>query len=109
MGNYSSDLPDFIGPREINFDLAILKTFKISESKILRFRLEAFNAFGQVVNAAPPCTREHRLGDHRTGGPEEAVFLENVFEEDHSSLAWARGAVGHLYADGGVYGIGLQR
>src|SRR3984957_7630835 len=64
----------FIGPGEINFDLAILKTFKISESKILQFRLEAFNAFnhanffgplavngdissnlfGQVVNAAPP-------------------------------------------------------
>ena len=64
----------FIGPGEINFDLALLKTFTISESKTLQFRLEAFNAFnhtnffgptavngdissplfGQVVSAAPP-------------------------------------------------------
>jgi len=64
----------FIGPGEINFDLALLKTLKFTESKILQIRLEAFNAFnhanffgplavngdissnlfGQVVNAAPP-------------------------------------------------------
>jgi hypothetical protein len=64
----------FIGPGEINFDLALLKTFKFSESRSLQFRFEAFNAFnhanffgplavngdisnalfGQVVNAAPP-------------------------------------------------------
>jgi hypothetical protein len=64
----------FIGPGEINFDLALLKTFTIHESKTLQFRLEAFNAFnhanffgpaavngdissplfGQVVSAAPP-------------------------------------------------------
>ncbi len=64
----------FIGPGEINFDLALLKTFTIKESRTLQFRLEAFNAFnhanffgplavdgdissnlfGEVVNAAPP-------------------------------------------------------
>ncbi len=64
----------FIGPGEINFDLALLKTFTIKESRTLQFRFEAFNAFnhanffgplavdgdissnlfGQVVNAAPP-------------------------------------------------------
>jgi hypothetical protein len=64
----------FIGPGEINFDLAVLKTLTFSESKRLQIRLEAFNAFnhanffgplavdgdissnlfGQVVNAAPP-------------------------------------------------------
>jgi hypothetical protein len=64
----------FIGPGEINFDLALLKTFTIRESKTLQFRLEAFNAlnhanffgptavngdvssalFGHVVSAAPP-------------------------------------------------------
>jgi len=64
----------FIGPGEINSDLAILKTFTIKESKTLQFRFEAFNAFnhanffgplavngdissslfGYVVNAAPP-------------------------------------------------------
>jgi hypothetical protein len=64
----------FIGPGEINFDLALLKTFKFTESKSFQFRLEAFNAFnhsnffgpaavngdissalfGQVVSAAPP-------------------------------------------------------
>jgi Carboxypeptidase regulatory-like domain/TonB dependent receptor len=64
----------FIGPGEINFDLALLKTLTFSESMRLQIRLEAFNAFnhanffgplavdgdissnlfGQVVNAAPP-------------------------------------------------------
>jgi len=64
----------FIGPGEINFDLALLKTIKFTESKSLQFRIEAFNAFnhanffgpagvngdissslfGQVVSAAPP-------------------------------------------------------
>lgn len=64
----------FLGPGEINFDLALLKTFTIRESKTLQFRLEAFNAFnhanffgpaavdgdissplfGAVVSAAPP-------------------------------------------------------
>jgi hypothetical protein len=59
---------------EINFDLALLKTLKFTESRSLQFRIEAFNAFnhanffgpaavngdissvlfGQVVNAAPP-------------------------------------------------------
>ena len=64
----------FFGPGEVNFDLALLKTFRFNESKSLQFRMEAFNAFnhanffgpaavngnidstlfGQVVNAAPP-------------------------------------------------------
>jgi len=64
----------FIGPGEINFDLALLKTLKFTESRSLQFRIEAFNAFnhanffgpaavngdissalfGQVVSAAPP-------------------------------------------------------
>jgi hypothetical protein len=64
----------FFGPGELNFDLALLKSFQFSENRILQFRLEAFNAFnhtnffgpaavngnidstlfGQVVNAAPP-------------------------------------------------------
>ena len=57
-----------------NTDLALLRNFRISESKALQFRLEAFNVFnhtqffgpaavngnidnplfGQVVQAAPP-------------------------------------------------------
>ena len=64
----------FIGPGEVNFDLALLKTMNLTESKSFQFRLEAFNAFnhanffgpaavngdissalfGQVVSAAPP-------------------------------------------------------
>jgi len=58
----------------LNFDLALLKSFRISEKKGLQFRLETFNTFnhaeffgpvavngdgdsnlfGQVVKAAPP-------------------------------------------------------
>jgi hypothetical protein len=64
----------FPGPGIANFDLALLKDLRFTESKSLEFRLEAFNAinhaqfygpaavdgnissaaFGQVVSAAPP-------------------------------------------------------
>ncbi len=64
----------FYGPGMFNFDLALLKSFQLSESKHLEFRLETFNTFnhtqffgpaavngdrtsvlfGQVVKAAPP-------------------------------------------------------
>jgi hypothetical protein len=64
----------FYGPGLFNTDLALMKSFQISESKALMFRLEAFNVFnhtqffgpaavngdfssglfGQVVNAAAP-------------------------------------------------------
>lgn len=64
----------FFGPGEVNFDLALLKSFHFTEARSLEFRFEAFNAFnhanffgpaavngnidsplfGQVVNAAPP-------------------------------------------------------
>ena len=62
------------GPGMLNFDLALLRTFRIGESKALQFRLETFNTFnhaqffgpvavdgdfdsnlfGHVVRAAPP-------------------------------------------------------
>jgi hypothetical protein len=64
----------FYGPGTFNTDLALLRSFDLSESKALQFRLEAFNIFnhteffgpaavdgdfssalfGQVVKAAPP-------------------------------------------------------
>jgi hypothetical protein len=64
----------FHGPGMFNTDLALLRNFQISESKVLQFRLETFNLFnkaqffgpaavngnvdsplfGSVVNAAPP-------------------------------------------------------
>lgn len=64
----------FYGPGSENFDLAVSKTFKVTENFGLLFRIEAFNAlnhaqffgplsvdgilgsssFGQVVSAAPP-------------------------------------------------------
>lgn len=64
----------FYGPGALNFDLALLRNFKFSESKALQFRLESFNTFnhaqffgpaavngdvdsalfGQVVKAQPP-------------------------------------------------------
>jgi len=64
----------FYGPGMLNFDLALLKTFRLFESKTLQFRLESFNTFnhaqffgaaavdggiddnlfGRVVRAAPP-------------------------------------------------------
>jgi Carboxypeptidase regulatory-like domain/TonB dependent receptor len=64
----------FSGPGMANYDMAILKNLRLTESQSLQFRLEAFNVFnhaqffgpqavdgnissatfGQVVNAAPP-------------------------------------------------------
>jgi hypothetical protein len=64
----------FHGPGMINFDLALLRSFPLSETKALQFRLETFNTFnhtqffgpvavdgdinsgtfGRVVRAAPP-------------------------------------------------------
>ncbi len=64
----------FSGPGELNFDLALLRNFRFTETKALQFRLEAFNAFnhaeffgpaavsgdqssalfGQVIKAQPP-------------------------------------------------------
>jgi hypothetical protein len=64
----------FYGPGIENFDVALLKDLRLTESKSLQFRLEAFNAFnhaqfygpaavngnisspefGRVVSAAPP-------------------------------------------------------
>ena len=64
----------FHGPGMENFDMALLKNLRLTESKSLQFRLEAFNVFnhaqffgpqavdgnissstfGQVVSAAPP-------------------------------------------------------
>jgi hypothetical protein len=64
----------FYGPGSFNFDLALLKTVALSESKFIEFRLETFNtfnhtqffgpaavngdrdsnSFGQVVQAASP-------------------------------------------------------
>jgi len=64
----------FYGPGMLNFDLALLKDVRLSESKSLQFRLESFNTFnhaqffgaaavdggiddnlfGQVVHAASP-------------------------------------------------------
>jgi hypothetical protein len=70
----SSSRRFFHGPGAFNFDLALLKTFRFTESKSLQFRLETFNTFnhaqffgpaavsggiddnffGRVVRAAPP-------------------------------------------------------
>ena len=64
----------FYGPGALNFDIALLRSFRVSESKALQFRLESFNTFnhaqffgaaavngdinsnlfGQVTKAAPP-------------------------------------------------------
>ena len=64
----------FSGPGINNYDLTVQKNLKLTESKSLEFRIEAFNAFnhaqfygplsvdgnindstfGQVVSAAPP-------------------------------------------------------
>ena len=43
----------FFGPGSDNYDLALLKNLKLTESKSLQFRLEAFNAFNHAQFAGP--------------------------------------------------------
>ncbi len=70
----SASRRSFHGPGALNFDLALLKSIHLSDSKSLQLRLETFNTFnhtqffgpaavdggittalfGQIVNAAPP-------------------------------------------------------
>jgi hypothetical protein len=70
----SASRRSFYGPGAVNFDLALLRNFALSEHRTLEFRLETFNTFnhaqffgpaavngdfgtgtfGQVVKAAPP-------------------------------------------------------
>jgi hypothetical protein len=38
----------FYGPGPVNFDIALLKTVALKESKSLQFRAEAFNLFNQA-------------------------------------------------------------
>ena len=70
----SASRRSFYGPGALNFDMALLKTFRIHERITAQFRLESFNTFnhaqffgpaavaggiddnffGQVIKAAPP-------------------------------------------------------
>jgi hypothetical protein len=43
----------FYGPGTLNFDIALLKSFKISEAKALQFRLETFNTFNHAQFFGP--------------------------------------------------------
>jgi hypothetical protein len=43
----------FYGPGIVDFDLALLKDLRFTESKILQFRLEAFNAFNHAQFYGP--------------------------------------------------------
>src|SRR5471030_682278 len=50
----------FYGPGMLNFDLALLKNFRLSESKALQFRLETFNTFNHTQFFGPAAIN----GDH---------------------------------------------
>jgi hypothetical protein len=43
----------FYGPGMSNFDLALLRNFRLSESKALQFRLETFNTFNHTQFFGP--------------------------------------------------------
>jgi hypothetical protein len=53
FGTTGRFLPDIRGPRYYNWDLSILRGFKITERVSLQFRAEMFNAFNHV-NFQPP-------------------------------------------------------
>ena len=43
----------FYGPGDLNFDLALLKNWRITETKLLQFRLETFNTFNHAQFFGP--------------------------------------------------------
>jgi hypothetical protein len=43
----------FFGPGEMNFDLALMRNFRIREKNELQFRFEAFNAFNHAQFFGP--------------------------------------------------------
>jgi len=49
----SASRRSFHGPGMLNFDLALLKSFRISDSKALQFRLETFNTFNHAQFFGP--------------------------------------------------------
>jgi len=53
----------FHGPGSLNFDLALLRNFNISETKALQFRLETFNTFNHAQFFGPAAVN----GDFGTG------------------------------------------
>src|SRR5262249_32957684 len=53
----------FSGPGALNFDLALLKTFSLTETKSLQFRLETFNTFNHAQFFGPAAVN----GDFGTG------------------------------------------
>jgi hypothetical protein len=53
----------FHGPGSFNFDLALLRSFALSESKALQFRFETFNTFNHAQFFGPAAVN----GDYGTG------------------------------------------
>jgi hypothetical protein len=53
----------FYGPGDLNFDLALLRNFVISETKTVQFRLETFNTFNHTQFFGPAAVN----GDFGTG------------------------------------------
>ncbi len=52
----------FYGPGMLNFDLALLRTFHVSESKALQFRLETFNTFNHAQFFGPAAVNGNLIG-----------------------------------------------
>jgi hypothetical protein len=59
----SASRRSFYGPGAVNFDMALLRNFNISESKVLQFRLETFNTFNHAQFFGPAAVN----GDYGTG------------------------------------------
>ena len=67
LGTYgNASRRSFYGPEMVNFDLALLKEFRFSESKALQLRMEGFNAFNhaQFFGPAAFSPQESRAVEH---------------------------------------------
>jgi hypothetical protein len=59
----SASRRSFYGPGSLNFDLALIRNFAVTEGKLLQFRLETFNTFNHTQFFGPAAVN----GDFGTG------------------------------------------
>ncbi|MBL8233568.1 MAG: hypothetical protein JNL98_34045 [Bryobacterales bacterium] len=76
FGNLGRFLPDNLGPPLQNWDVSVLKDFRISERMKLQFRSEFFNALNNVNFANPSGTTFGQPDFGRINGAERARIIQ---------------------------------
>ena len=87
FGGATGDRNALRGPRYVNTDMAVLKTFKMpwSDKQTLRFRAEAFNVFNHASfndpSTDPNATGSLRTANNNINNPSQYGILTNLAHE----------------------------